>query len=259
VRIDRSDDGDERPGTADTPWMHGADAGRNTGPDPDLAGKNADHGAEAESTARVARALEHRATVEAVDRAYAIDQGCARVQEIEEKIITPAMRRIEAEDPDRHLAGLENRLKGRDRLAEKIVKTVNERGHTVGEAFGLVKDAIRYTFCYPDARYTDGVHADCARLEHAGFERVDRENSWTKEQYKGINSRWRVPENGQLFEVQFHTAASLEAKEITHPAYEKLRIGVPTPAEQRELEDFQKRITASVPIPPGATQIADYL
>jgi hypothetical protein len=87
---------------------------------------------------------------------------------------------------------------------------------------------------------------------------VDRENSWTKEQYKGVNSRWRVPGNGQLFEVQFHTPASLEAKEITHPAYEKLRIGVPTPAEQRELEDFQKRVTAGVPIPPGATEIPDY-
>jgi hypothetical protein len=258
VRIDRSDDGDERPDAADVPRERGADAARGAGPNRDLASKNADHGPETGSAFRVERALEHRANVDAVNRAFAIDQGYARVQEIEEKTVTPAMRRIEAEDPDRHLAGLEHRLKGKDRLNEKIAKTVNERGHTVSEAFGLVKDAIRYTFCYPDDRYTDGVHADCTRLEHAGFERVDRENSWAKEQYKGINSRWRVPENGQLFEVQFHTPASLEAKEVTHPAYEKLRIGVPTPTEQRELEDFQKRITADVPIPPGATEIPDY-
>jgi len=39
---------------------------------------------------------------------------------------------------------------------------------------------------------------------------------------------------------------------------EKLRVGVPTPAEQRELEDFQKRITARIPVPPGATDIPDY-
>jgi hypothetical protein len=58
-----------------------------------------------------ARALEYRATVEAVGRAYAIDKGCARVREIEEKTVTPAMLRIEAEDPDRVLVGLENRLK----------------------------------------------------------------------------------------------------------------------------------------------------
>ena len=36
------------------------------------------------------------------------------------------------------------------------------------------------------------------------------------------------------------------------------KIGVPTPAEQRELEDFQKQVTARIPVPPGATDIADY-
>jgi hypothetical protein len=52
---------------------------------------------------------------------------------------------------------------------------------------------------------------------------VDRRNSWANEEYKGINSRWRVPNTGQLFEVQFHTQVSFEAKEETHWAYEKLR------------------------------------
>jgi DNA-directed RNA polymerase subunit K/omega len=41
----------------------------------------------------------HQATVDAVFRAHAIDQGYARVKENEEKTVTPAMRRIEAEDP----------------------------------------------------------------------------------------------------------------------------------------------------------------
>jgi hypothetical protein len=207
---------------------------------------------------RVARAAEYRDTVDGVYRAYAIDQAYERVREVERGTVTPAMRRIEAEDPERQLAGLENRLKGKDRLTEKVLKTVNERGHSVEDAIGLIKDTVRYTFCYPENRYAAGVRADCERLKGEGFEWVDRENSWTKEQYKGINSRWRAPEQGQLFEVQFHTTASLEAKEITHPAYEKLRVGVPTPAEQRDLEDYQKRITAQVPIPPGATEIPDY-
>ena len=207
---------------------------------------------------RVERAAEYRDTVDRVYRAYAIDQAYERVREVEEGTVTPAMRRIEAEDPERQLAGLENRLKGKERLTEKVLKTVNERGHSVEDAIGLVKDAVRYTFCYPEDRYTEGVHTDCERLKSEGFEWVDRENSWSQEQYKGINSRWRVPQDGQLFEIQFHTTASLEAKETTHPAYEKLRVGVPTPAEQRDLEDFQKQITAGVPIPPGATDISDY-
>jgi hypothetical protein len=208
-----------------------------------------------------ASAAEHgsyRAKVDAVFRTHAIDQAYDRVREIERNTVTPAMKRIEAEDPERRLAGLEHSLKGKDRLIEKVAKMANELGHPVEHAIGLVKDTIRYTFCYTEALYANGVDADCERLQDAGFQLIDRENSWTAEQYKGINSRWREPESGQLFEVQFHTQPSLNAKEETHWAYEKLRVGVPTPAEQRDLEDFQKQVTASIPVPPGATDIPDY-
>ena len=257
MRIDRSDDGDERQDTADVPRMHRADAGRDADQNRDLPGKDAGHG-ETGSAVRVERALEHRATVEAVNRAYAIDQGYARVQEIEEKTVTPAMRRIEAEDPDRTLVGLEHRLKGKDRLSEKVTEAMTERSRTVDEAFATVKDAIRYTFCYPEDRYTEGVVADCERLEHDGFEPVDRRNSWDAEEYKGINSRWRVPGDGQLFEVQFHTRASLDAKEETHWAYEKLRDPATVKAEQEALSKYQRDVSAGIPIPPGAVDIPDY-
>ncbi len=254
MRIDWPDDGDSRPDAADTPMTCGADANREDSAD----SSQAEPAVEPDAGKRVAGVLEHRATVDAVYRAYAIDQAYDRVREIEEKTATPAMRRIEAEDPGRYLAGLEHRLKGKDRLTEKVTFDVTKKGVTVEEALGNVKDAIRYTFCYPDDRYTEGVYADCDRLEAEGFQLVERRNSWDKEQYKGINSRWRVPGNGQLFEVQFHTQASLDAKEETHWAYEKLRVGVPTPTEQKELEDYQKRITARVPIPPGAPDTPDY-
>jgi hypothetical protein len=59
--------------------------------------------------------MDNRASVGAAYRAYAIDQAHEKVREIERGTVTPAMRRIETEDPDRHLAGLDNRLKGRDR------------------------------------------------------------------------------------------------------------------------------------------------
>ena len=202
--------------------------------------------------------MNHRATVDATYRAYAIDQAYEKFREIERGTVTPAMKRIETEDPDRHLAGLENSLKGKDRLAEKVTFDVKKKGVAVEQAVANVKDAIRYTFCYSEHAYTEGVYADCARLADNGFELVERRNSWDKEQYKGINSRWQVSANGQLFELQFHTQASLNAKEETHWAYEKLRVGVPTPTEQRELEDYQERITARVPIPPGAQDIPDY-
>jgi hypothetical protein len=71
--------------------------------------------------------------------------------------VTPAMKRIEAEDPERRLAGLEHSLKGKDRLTQKINEAVDERGRTVEQAFAMVKDAIRYTFCYPEDRYAEGI------------------------------------------------------------------------------------------------------
>ena len=207
---------------------------------------------------RVERALGYRGEVEAVYRAYAIDQGCARVERIERETVTPAMRRIEAEDPERHLAGLEHRLKERYRIEEKVVETVEERGHGVEEAFGMVKDAIRYTFCYSDEGYAAGVNRDCGRMEDAGFERSDLRNSWQHDEYKGINTRWRFPESNQLFEVQFHTEASLAAKEETHDAYKQLRTLPEDDAEVGHLRAYQREVTAKVPVPPGALDISDY-
>ena len=188
-----------------------------------------------------------------------VERGCAEIRETEEKIITPAMSRIEAEDPERHLIGLEFRCKGQDRITEKVARQMQSQPElTPEEALASVKDTIRYTFQYTEGRYTDGVYADISRLKAAGFELAELRNSWGSEEYKGINSRWRVPENGQLFEVQFHTQISFEAKQLTHPAYERLRNPTTSKAERDGLEDFQRRVNAYVPNPRGALDIPDY-
>jgi hypothetical protein len=214
-----------------------------------------DHGSTID---RAAYHAEYRATVDAVYRADAISRGCDRVRETEETTVTPAMRRIEAEDPDRCLIGLEYRLKGAERLTEKVTEVMEERGHTAEEAFAMVKDAIRYTFQYTDDGYADGVRSDCNRLKEAGFEPVDLKNSWAAEEYKGINSRWRAPENGQVFEVQFHTEASFEAKQETHGAYERLRAQPEDEDEVRQLRAYQREVCERIAIPPGAPDIQDY-
>ena len=119
MRIDRADDSGERPDALGAPEVRGADAAHDAEPiraaaaEPGGACQGDGQGDDA-SAARVARNLGYRATVEAANRGYAIDQGYTRVREIEEKTVTPTMRRIEAEDPERHLAGLEHRLKGRE-------------------------------------------------------------------------------------------------------------------------------------------------
>jgi len=201
---------------------------------------------------------EYRAAVDAVYRDYAIEQGCARVREIEENTVSPAMRRIESEDPTRHLVGFDYRLKGEDRLSEKVTDAMEERGWSATEAFGMVKDAIRYTFQYSDEGYAEGVRTDCNRLRDSGFDPIDRKNTWENEEYKGINTRWRDSGSGQIFEVQFHTEASFEAKQETHAAYEKLRSHPEDDNEVHRLRASQREVTARVPVPPGATDITSY-
>src|SRR3984957_133286 len=119
VRIDQPDEDGGRADDADTPDANEALA----------AGGSGDAGRERGVPAASAGEHEaYRARVDAVFRAHAIDRAYDRVREIERNTVTPAMKRIEAEDPERRLAGLDHSLKGKDRLTQKINEAVEERG-----------------------------------------------------------------------------------------------------------------------------------
>jgi hypothetical protein len=186
-----------------------------------------------------------------------VERACGRIREIAENIITPAMRAIESEDPDRHLIGLEHHLKGTDRLKEKVAAELEARpGLSAAQALASVPDAIRFTLCYSEERYVAGVTGALEQLTACGFELAKRpRNSWDSDQYKGINTQWREPETGQRFEVQFHTWASFEGKQLSHAAYERIRDTRTPAAELDELEGFQRQVCAKIPIPPGSTEI----
>jgi hypothetical protein len=172
--------------------------------------------------------------------------------------ILPAMRRIEAADPQRKLAGLEHMVKGEDRLKEKVADELFGKDNTVREALNEVPDAVRFTLSYDYGRYAEGVLADVDRLKAEGFELIKLKNLWPDNQYKGINSQWRRPETGSRFEMQFHTPESLEAKELTHQAYERIRGSDATPAERREARAFQRRVNALLPTPHGTDRVKNY-
>jgi hypothetical protein len=187
-----------------------------------------------------------------------IEAECARIVEREQEKISPAMRAIESQDPTRHLIGFEHRLKEADRIKEKIYGMIQESGFSAEEAISRVPDAIRYTFQYDEADYMQSVRADIARMRAQGFELDALKNSWSDDQYKGINSQWTESDTSQRFEVQFHTRISFEAKQLTHGSYERLRAGQPDRFEQMVLEAFQKKVSIEVPIPPGAADIAEF-
>jgi hypothetical protein len=186
-------------------------------------------------------------------------KACADIHDEGERVALPAILQIEAADPSRGLVGLEHMLKGEDRLKEKIADALRGRpGLTVTQALSIVPDPVRFTFEYSPDRYADGVLADVERLKEIGLEEVKLKNLWSDGQYKGINSQWRRPETGLRIEVQFHTPASLEAKELTHKAYERIRSTDTSPTERNELEAFQRGVNALLDTPPGTKEIPDF-
>ena len=57
-----------------------------------------------------------------------VDTECDHVVDRERDVISPAMRAVESQDPDRHLIGFDHRLKGRDRIKEKVCDKMEEYG-----------------------------------------------------------------------------------------------------------------------------------
>lgn len=175
--------------------------------------------------------------------------------------LTPAMRRIEARlEHGRLVPDTEKfALKSPDRLKEKLAaRIVAQPGEPVSELAARIHDGIRYTYVYEEAHYTGGLYDTEAAIKQSGYSPITRKPSWDSPEYKGINSQWLDPLTGCLFEVQFHTHASWEAKEITHSAYEKLADPRTGPEERQMLEEHQRKISDGLSVPPGALEISYY-
>jgi hypothetical protein len=175
--------------------------------------------------------------------------------------LTPAMRRIESQLEHGELVPDTEKfaLKGADRLKLKLAERINlQPGESADALLSRIHDGIRYTFEYDDQDYTTGIEETEAALERSGYDLITRKPSWDSPDYKGVNSQWRDPDSGQLFEVQFHTHASWDAKQTTHSAYERLADPRTTPEERERLDAHQREVTASVPVPPGALEIPHY-
>ena len=157
------------------------------------------------------------------------------------------------------LAGFDRRIKGEDRLKEKVAEqAAAEPDKSSSAILRRFPDALRFTCCFEPDHYNRGYYDIRARLEDVGHEMYQSTNYWADPEYKGINTRW-VTQQGQRFEVQFHTPESFHAKQdVTHEAYERLRSPQTTDEERRELEDFQREVSSHVQVPDGAADIPDF-
>jgi hypothetical protein len=157
------------------------------------------------------------------------------------------------------LEGFDRRIKGDDRLKEKVAEqTAAEPDKSPSAILRKIPDGLRFTFCFEPDDYARGYYGIKARLEGLGHQMYQSTNYWTDPEYKGINTRCVTPQ-GQRFEVQFHTPESFHAKHyVTHEAYERLRNPNIADEERSELEDFQREVSSHIQVPEGAVDIPDF-
>jgi hypothetical protein len=175
--------------------------------------------------------------------------------------ITPAMRQVEAELEHGTLVPDTERfaLKSPERFKEKLAKLIAlEPDSPPGELVARIHDGVRYTFTFETQRYSEGVRQAERLLAESGFVLCGRKAGWAGAEYKGINSQWRDTHDGPLFEIQFHTNESWEAKQRTHDSYEKVGHPATSPEERARLRAYQREVMSSVPVPSGAFDFAPY-
>lgn len=170
--------------------------------------------------------------------------------------ITEALRAAAGHVEHGRLNGLEYRLKGEDSLKRKVATALLEDPELTPErALANIRDSLRYTVEIPTRDYSHGVQQAVDELRARGFENVTFKNTWEGSGYKGINSTWRDPSTGQVFEVQFHTPESFAAKMDTHILYEKGRLPGISREEFDAIQGAQNELFGRVPVPHGADSI----
>ena len=163
--------------------------------------------------------------------------------------ITAALQSLESESAK--LVGLEHRLKSKESLARKILSDAHDMEVSLEEAASGIGDVVRYTFCIDEDQYVPVTDKTLKYLSEKHISVIKFRNRWGGEGYKGINMNLKTAD-GIIFELQFHTPASFEAKELEHANYEIVRSETATEEEKIAAEAYAKEIYAKVPVPEGA-------
>lgn len=160
-----------------------------------------------------------------------------------------------AADAGGELHELEFRLKTPASAADKASRAL-AAGRSLEEALGRLNDLVRYTIAFPDSRYAEAAQRAVESLEAQGTVRVVNFWRWSDATYIGINVTVRSRDAG-TFEVQFHTSASLAAREDAHSMYEQAR-DLPRRSDVRRLIDRELAARAKrVSRPAGVERIRD--
>ena len=154
------------------------------------------------------------------------------------------------------MVGLAYAVKGEGSLTRKIETEMAEKGVTAEEAAASMRDVNRYTMQLTEDNFVAGYNGTMEVLRKQGYEvaRVKNTLANPNAEYRGVNTNIKSPD-GSVWELQFHTAKSLEVKEVNHKLYEKQRLDTTPAAERAALGKQMAENAASIPTPKGIESI----
>lgn len=155
------------------------------------------------------------------------------------------------------LVGLDFCVKGEGSLTRKIKTEMGKNGSNAKAALSEMRDVNRYTMQLGEDNFVSGFESTMKTLQSQGHEVVRVKNTLgdPNAPYRGVNTNIKAPD-GSIWELQFHTAKSLEIKEVNHKLYETQRLDKTPAAKRAELGRQMAENAASIPSPAGIEKIA---
>ena len=177
----------------------------------------------------------------------------------QEKATTSDMKSI-TKGAGGYMEGLEFKLKGEDSLKRKILTDAKENSpiskEKLEEANKGIHDNLRYTTILKDSEFKSGFDKMKKDLEAKGYKFMKIKNTMADVSggYRGINTQIKNPE-GYIFELQFHTKESFDAKMVVHKDYEIARDPKRPLVKRRAAEKRMAKLYKSLKTPNGVEKI----
>ena len=148
--------------------------------------------------------------------------------------------------------GLEHRLKTKESIERKINTDSKEKNISIKEA-SRIKDAVRYTALSKDSDFVKNYNTIKTSLQDKGYTEVRCRNYFDMynkglAKHKAVQSVFSDPK-GYLFELQFQTPASQNAKDKKVPIYEEARNPNTSPERKKQLEKQMELLAEEVSNP----------
>lgn len=166
--------------------------------------------------------------------------------------VTAMMEKL-AKDNGMELAGLDNRIKGKDSYLDKIAREYQPGYHYE------VKDVLRYTMVSTSNNMVEKTLDSIEDLKKNGANVYQVKNLWLnkKNPYNGINT-FVQDMDGNKFEIQYHTKVSYDAKQKTHKLYEDIRKGNLSSEEMQKLTKEMHEVFDAAKVPDGIERVKSY-